>query len=47
VDESLVPALEEALAGMDLRPEDAAVVALARAYARTLDTARDPAQAAR
>lgn len=46
-DELVSPALEESLTALDLKPEDAAAVALARAYARTLDTARDAAWACR
>ena len=46
-DELVSPALEVSLEALDLKPEDAAAVALARAYARVLDTARDPAWSAR
>ena len=46
-DELVSPALEESLAALDLDGKDAAVVALARSYARVLDTSRDAAWSAR
>ena len=45
--ELVSPALEESLSALDLDGKDAAVVALARSYARVLDTSRDPAWSAR
>lgn len=46
-DELLAPAIEETLASLDLKGEDAAVAQLCRQYARAIDRARDPAWAMR
>ena len=46
-DHLLSPAVETTLAALDLDGQDAAVAALARFYARTIDRAKDPAWAAR
>lgn len=46
-DHLLGPAVEVTLSALDLKPEDAAVAALARHYARVIDRAKDPAWAAR
>jgi hypothetical protein len=42
-DELLVPAVEVTVASLQLGPEDAGAVQLARVYARVIDQARDPA----
>jgi hypothetical protein len=46
-DDLVLPAVETTLEALSLRTEDAAAAQLARSYARVLDTARDPAWAAR
>ena len=45
--ELLWPAVEETIASLDIKPEDAALVKLAQRYAQIIDGARDPAWAAR
>jgi hypothetical protein len=46
-DSLVLPAVEQAIAALELGPSDVAAAQLARQYARTLDTARDPAWAYR
>jgi hypothetical protein len=46
-DDLLAPAVAETLAALDLGPEHAAAVKLAKRYAAAMDSARDPAYAAR
>ena len=44
-DELLGPAVEEAIGSLNLAPEDAAAVRLARSYAAAIDTAANPQDA--
>ena len=46
-EDQLAPAVSETLAALDLGPEHAGAVQLARRYAKVIDEARDPAWAAR
>jgi hypothetical protein len=46
-DERLAPALEETIAALELKPEDAGVVQLARRYVDVIDKARDQTYAIR
>ena len=46
-EDQLAPAVAETLAALDLGPEHAAAVQLARRYAKVIDEAKDPAWAMR